>query len=117
MVPTSQSGVAIAPIPSRPLLSGLCRTCRTPRLRKCGGLVPQNHFWEGTMKLPRRKFLRLAAGAAALPFAPHIAQAQAYPTRPVRIIVGYPAGGGTDIVARLNHNGSSPGSAGEAAQV
>jgi tripartite-type tricarboxylate transporter receptor subunit TctC len=53
------------------------------------------------VKLPRRNFLHLAAGAAALPFAPHIARAQAYPTRPVRIIVGYPAGGGVDITARL----------------
>src|SRR5262245_18890110 len=53
------------------------------------------------MKLPRRQFLHLAAGAAALPFAPHVARAQAYPARPVRWIVGFPAGGGSDVLARL----------------
>ena len=53
------------------------------------------------MKLPRRQFLHLAAGAAALPAASVIARAQTYPARPVRIIVGYAAGGGTDIAARV----------------
>jgi tripartite-type tricarboxylate transporter receptor subunit TctC len=55
----------------------------------------------GIMKLPRRQLLHLAAGAAALPFAPQVAWAQAYPTRPVRIIVPFPAGGSADVGTRI----------------
>src|SRR5882757_7932106 len=53
------------------------------------------------MKLLRRQFLHLAAGAAALPAAARVARAQAYPTRPVHLIVGYAAGGPNDTTARL----------------
>src|ERR1700730_1139339 len=53
------------------------------------------------MKLPRRKFSQVAVGAAALPAMSRIARAQTYPSRPVRLIVPFPAGQATDTIARL----------------
>ena len=53
------------------------------------------------MKLPRRQFLHLAGAAIALPAASRIARAQSYPSRPLRMIIGYPPGGSADITARL----------------
>ena len=52
------------------------------------------------MKLPRRKFLHLATGAAALPTVSHIAWAQAYPSRSIRLVVPFPPGGAYDLVGR-----------------
>jgi tripartite-type tricarboxylate transporter receptor subunit TctC len=59
------------------------------------------------VKLPRRRFLRLAAASVALPAASRLAHAQTYPSRPVRLIVGFTAGGGSDILARLTGQGLS----------
>ena len=53
------------------------------------------------MKFPRRRFLHLAAGAAALPAASRIASAQTYPSRPITIVVGFAAGAATDTIARM----------------
>jgi len=53
------------------------------------------------MKLPRRRFLQLVAGGLTLPASPRRARAQAYPSKPLRWIIGFPAGGGADTVARI----------------
>jgi tripartite-type tricarboxylate transporter receptor subunit TctC len=62
---------------------------------------PQCACLDCITKIPRRKLLHLAAGAAALPVLSRIAGAEVYPSRPVRIVVGFPPGGGIDTIARL----------------
>src|SRR5437762_1169159 len=69
------------------------------RFAQCGLRRPARG--EAAMKLGRRKFLHLAAGALALPAASRVARAQAYPARSVRLIIGYPPGGSADMTARL----------------
>jgi tripartite-type tricarboxylate transporter receptor subunit TctC len=85
------------------------RECVEPLIFSGGvGAIGRQHSLDlaaflggNAMKLPRRKFLHLAVGAAALPVISRVARAQTYPSRPVRIVAGFPAGSLTDIVARL----------------
>jgi tripartite-type tricarboxylate transporter receptor subunit TctC len=67
-------------------------------------LVHQDYAGGVFVKLLRRDFLHMAAGGALLGFLPSLARAQAYPTRPVRLLVGFPPGGGSDVGARIIAN-------------
>jgi tripartite-type tricarboxylate transporter receptor subunit TctC len=85
-------------VETRPIVSKSRRTQRRPLD------APMLHLHPLRVKatqFPRRRFLHLAAGTAALPAISRVARAQTYPSRPVRLIVGFPAGAGSDIIARL----------------
>ena len=82
-------------------LPAVSKARRTRRLPVKAVLLHGYPFNVKATQFPRRRFLHLAAGAAALPAVSRIASAQAYPARPVRIILGFPPGGMNDITARL----------------
>src|SRR5262245_38305731 len=83
---------------TRSMPAGRAQASRRPL---CAARLAMFDLPRDTMKRSRRTFLQLAAGAAALPALSRFASAQAYPTRPLRMIIGYPPGGSADITARL----------------
>src|SRR5438309_1637368 len=111
----SWESAPLAPVHCAPKASPFASSSNCPSLHHCERGSPMKNrkreiCTSGSVRdedgqpphlLGRRNFLHLAAGAAALPAVSRIAWAQAYPSRPVRLIVGAPAGGGFDIVARL----------------
>src|ERR1043165_4717074 len=97
----AETTIAIATARRRPMRSSFMFVLPLSRFREAVSLSKcARQRSEDTMKLPRRNFLRWAAGALALPALSRAASALDYPTRPVRIVVGFPAGGGQDILAR-----------------
>jgi tripartite-type tricarboxylate transporter receptor subunit TctC len=84
------------------LIPGTVLRMKRSRSHELVGSLTLRFFAGGcVVKLPRRKFLYLAAGAATLPIASRMAKADHYPSRPVHVLVGFPPGGGADIHARL----------------
>src|SRR5690242_13833836 len=81
------------------------RLCTSSRVRSAGARLANTRIaqedWEDLMRLPRRTFLHLAAGAAALPAVSSFAWARTYPSRPVRIVVGLAPGSSPDILSQL----------------
>jgi hypothetical protein len=89
-------------------IGGLKRGADCVALRLRAQMKHQGRTWRcrgspsgNAMNLSRRQFVYLVTGCATLPVVSRIARAQTYPTRPVRIVVGFPAGGTTDVIARL----------------
>jgi tripartite-type tricarboxylate transporter receptor subunit TctC len=87
-------------MPKRTLRSH-ARTSRISKRRLALDDIDVRSLREGAMKLARRKFLHLAASSVALPAVSRVATAQTYPSRPITMIVPFPAGGATDTIGRV----------------